>query len=197
MKNIRFFLSEIFPFLVVKFSIYLNRRFFIMSQLELCKLAHSCLIKSWIYVTCLSFHLTPFFLLLILIFHKCYQTKQNNNHNTIFQQLLLYKDFIVTAKKIFFKPIKIRSHLQSCYLATKKHFTFNRDKAKQIFGFCFLYLFSLLTHDLVQIWNGNNRSTPSKRQDVYPEIIYIQDRSSNHLLHWSLIINIILALFWI
>ena len=31
MKNIRFFLSENCPFLVVKFSIYLNRRVFVMS----------------------------------------------------------------------------------------------------------------------------------------------------------------------
>ena len=30
MKNIRIFLSENFPFLVVKFSIYLNRRVFVM-----------------------------------------------------------------------------------------------------------------------------------------------------------------------
>ena len=30
MKNIRLFLSENFPFLVVKFSIYLNRRVFVM-----------------------------------------------------------------------------------------------------------------------------------------------------------------------
>ena len=30
MKNIRNFLSENFPFLVVKFSIYLNRRVFVM-----------------------------------------------------------------------------------------------------------------------------------------------------------------------
>ena len=30
MKNIRFFLSEKFPFLVVKFTIYLNRRVFVM-----------------------------------------------------------------------------------------------------------------------------------------------------------------------
>ena len=33
MKNIRVFLSENFPFLEVKFSIYLNRRVFIMSIL--------------------------------------------------------------------------------------------------------------------------------------------------------------------
>ena len=31
MKNIRIFLSENFPFLVVKCSIYLNRRVFVMS----------------------------------------------------------------------------------------------------------------------------------------------------------------------
>ena len=30
MKNIRFFLSEICHFLVVKFSVYLNRRVFVM-----------------------------------------------------------------------------------------------------------------------------------------------------------------------
>ena len=30
MKNIRFFLSEIFHFLMAKFSIYLNRRVFVM-----------------------------------------------------------------------------------------------------------------------------------------------------------------------
>ena len=30
MKNIRIFLSEKFPFLVVKFSIYLNRSVFVM-----------------------------------------------------------------------------------------------------------------------------------------------------------------------
>ena len=30
MKNMRFFLSENFPFLVVKFSLYLNRRVFVM-----------------------------------------------------------------------------------------------------------------------------------------------------------------------
>ena len=32
MKNIRIFLSENFPFLVVKFSIYLNRHVFVMSS---------------------------------------------------------------------------------------------------------------------------------------------------------------------
>ena len=32
MKNIRIFLSEYFNFLVVKFSIYLNRRVFVMSS---------------------------------------------------------------------------------------------------------------------------------------------------------------------
>ena len=31
MKNIRFFLSEIFHFLVVKFSVYFNRHVFVMS----------------------------------------------------------------------------------------------------------------------------------------------------------------------
>ena len=31
MKNIRIFYLEIFPFLVVKFSIYLNRRVFVMT----------------------------------------------------------------------------------------------------------------------------------------------------------------------
>ena len=30
MKNIGFFLSENYPFLVVKFSLYLNRRVFVM-----------------------------------------------------------------------------------------------------------------------------------------------------------------------
>ena len=30
MKNIRFFLSEMFQFLEVKFSIYLNKRVFVM-----------------------------------------------------------------------------------------------------------------------------------------------------------------------
>ena len=33
MKNIRFFLSEIFQFLLAKFSIYLNRRVFVMNYL--------------------------------------------------------------------------------------------------------------------------------------------------------------------
>ena len=33
MKNIRFFLSENFMFLEVKFSIYLNKRVFVMSRL--------------------------------------------------------------------------------------------------------------------------------------------------------------------
>ena len=32
MKNIRIFYLEIFPFLAVKFSIYLNRRVFVMSS---------------------------------------------------------------------------------------------------------------------------------------------------------------------
>ena len=32
-ENIRFFLSEHFPFLVVKFSIYLNRCVFVMTKL--------------------------------------------------------------------------------------------------------------------------------------------------------------------
>ena len=31
MKNIRFFLAENFHFLVVKFSVYLNRRVFVMA----------------------------------------------------------------------------------------------------------------------------------------------------------------------
>ena len=34
MKNIRFFLSENFQFLEVKFSIYMNRRVFVMLYLE-------------------------------------------------------------------------------------------------------------------------------------------------------------------
>ena len=34
MKNIRVFLSENFPFLEVKFSIYLNRRVFVMNNIE-------------------------------------------------------------------------------------------------------------------------------------------------------------------
>ena len=33
MKNIRFFLSENFHFLVVKFSVYLNRRVFVMNNI--------------------------------------------------------------------------------------------------------------------------------------------------------------------
>ena len=32
MKNIRFFLSENFPFLIVNFSVYLNRRVFVMHR---------------------------------------------------------------------------------------------------------------------------------------------------------------------
>ena len=32
MKNIRIFLSENLPFLIVKFSIYLNRRVFVMAK---------------------------------------------------------------------------------------------------------------------------------------------------------------------
>ena len=32
MKNIRIFLSENFGFLAVKFSVYLNRRIFVMSE---------------------------------------------------------------------------------------------------------------------------------------------------------------------
>ena len=32
MKNIRIFLSENYPFFVVKFPIYLNRRVFVMGQ---------------------------------------------------------------------------------------------------------------------------------------------------------------------
>ena len=35
MKNINFFLSENFQFLVVKFSVYLNRRVFVMIILTL------------------------------------------------------------------------------------------------------------------------------------------------------------------
>ena len=35
MKNIRIFLSENFQFLVVKFSIYLNMRIFLMNALQL------------------------------------------------------------------------------------------------------------------------------------------------------------------
>ena len=35
MKNIRFFLSEIFHFLVVKFSVYLNRHVFVMTGSQL------------------------------------------------------------------------------------------------------------------------------------------------------------------
>ena len=35
MKNIRIFLSENFYFLVVKFSIYLNRRVFVMKSYNL------------------------------------------------------------------------------------------------------------------------------------------------------------------
>ena len=39
MKNIRFFLSENFQFLEVKFSIHLNRRVFVMSFQDDLKLA--------------------------------------------------------------------------------------------------------------------------------------------------------------
>ena len=39
MKNILIFLSENFHFLVVKFSVYLNRRVFIMSSIGLSVLA--------------------------------------------------------------------------------------------------------------------------------------------------------------
>ena len=35
MKNIRIFLSENFPFMVVKFSIYLNRRVFVMRLMKI------------------------------------------------------------------------------------------------------------------------------------------------------------------
>ena len=35
MENIRFFLSENFHFLVVKFSIYLNRRVFVMGRIDI------------------------------------------------------------------------------------------------------------------------------------------------------------------
>ena len=34
MKNIRIFLSENFHFLVIKFSVYLNRRVFVMTVLQ-------------------------------------------------------------------------------------------------------------------------------------------------------------------
>ena len=34
MKNIRYFLSENFHFLVVKFSVYLNRHVFIMKEVQ-------------------------------------------------------------------------------------------------------------------------------------------------------------------
>ena len=36
MKNIRFFLSENFHFLVVKFSVYLNRHVFVMDAHKIC-----------------------------------------------------------------------------------------------------------------------------------------------------------------
>ena len=42
MKNIRFFLPENFHFLVVKFSIYLNRRVFVLSYFPIkCMLCYS------------------------------------------------------------------------------------------------------------------------------------------------------------
>ena len=50
MKNIRVFLSESFLFLEVKFSIYLNRRVFVMRQttyrLKLVLLARSLILNS-------------------------------------------------------------------------------------------------------------------------------------------------------
>ena len=46
MKNISFFfLSENFPFLVVKFSVYLNRRVFIMSYI-FCHYYHETQMKA-------------------------------------------------------------------------------------------------------------------------------------------------------
>ena len=49
MKNNNFFLSENFPFLVVKFSIYLNRRVFIMYNLfTFCSLCKICFeVDAW------------------------------------------------------------------------------------------------------------------------------------------------------
>ena len=44
MKNIRIFLSEKFHFLVVKFSVYLNRHVFVMGDLNMFSFAlfHHC-----------------------------------------------------------------------------------------------------------------------------------------------------------
>ena len=49
MKNINFFLSENFQFLVVKFSIYLNRRVFVMININV-KLYISAPSTSWFYM---------------------------------------------------------------------------------------------------------------------------------------------------
>ena len=48
MKNIGIFLSENFQFLVVKFSIYLNRRVFVMKTTKLleCALIVVCVVYS-------------------------------------------------------------------------------------------------------------------------------------------------------
>ena len=46
MKNIRVFLSEIFQFLEVKFSIYLNRHVFVMSAAHFCNLIRAFTVLS-------------------------------------------------------------------------------------------------------------------------------------------------------
>ena len=54
MKNIRFFLSENFPFLVIKFSIYLNRRVFVMKDTEVVKLVQ-ILEEVWLEVNAFQY----------------------------------------------------------------------------------------------------------------------------------------------
>ena len=53
MKNIRIFYLEIFPFLVVKFSIYLNRRVFVMVPYDDALLLITSRTMEKLYVCCL------------------------------------------------------------------------------------------------------------------------------------------------
>ena len=57
MKNIRVFLSENFHFLVVKFSVYLNRRVFVMRRL----VRRNTYVQTGSYICDFPFEMTEFY----------------------------------------------------------------------------------------------------------------------------------------
>ena len=98
MKNIRFYLSEDFQFLAVKFSIYLNRSVFVMEQTQK-------QINSVMVVTAYMGRLCPYGVILSMPFNhirhyiKTPYVKKCIKYNHIpyiFRENMLYHPFLLT-----------------------------------------------------------------------------------------------------